>query len=72
VVPLLLRPNRAAEVLDISQSTLKRLVREGRLPVVRVNGCTRVRLSDLEAFVDRLAEAVADPDNEPEPAARAS
>ena len=56
VVPMLVKQETAAKVLDLSTSSLRRLVRDGKLPTVRVNGCTRIRVEDLRAFVERLDE----------------
>ena len=53
---MLVRLERAAEALDCSPSTVKRLVRAGALPVVKVNGSTRVRVCDLREFVEHLAD----------------
>ena len=52
--PLTLSYDRTAEVLDVSRSTLKRLVRTGAIPVVEVGGVPRVRAADLENYVARL------------------
>ena len=57
VTPLLLRQQRAAEVLDVSESALRRLIRSGQLPVVKVNGSTRVRVADLQSYVAALDAA---------------
>lgn len=54
VPPLLLTYDHAAEVLATSRSTLKRMVRSGVLPVVKVAGSPRVRKADLDAYVARL------------------
>jgi excisionase family DNA binding protein len=54
VQPRLLDYQEAAAVLAISQSTLKRLVRSGALPAVRVASMPRIRLSDLDAYVASL------------------
>jgi excisionase family DNA binding protein len=48
--PLLRLPDVAAE-LAVSLSTVKRLVRSGELPVVRVGVSVRVRRDDLRRFV---------------------
>jgi len=60
VTPLLLRLERTAEALDVSPSTLKRLIRDGQLPAVKVQGATRVRVADLQSYVEHLG---ADPDS---------
>lgn len=54
VAPLLLRLDRTAEALDCSPTTVKRLIRAGDLPAVKVHGATRVRVVDLQAYVERL------------------
>lgn len=56
VTRLLLRQQRAAEALDISESALRRLIRNHQLPVVKINGSTRVRVSDLQAYIEALDE----------------
>ena len=56
VTPLLLRLERTAEALDVSRSSVKRLIREGELAAVKVGGATRVRVEDLREYVERLAE----------------
>ncbi len=56
VTPLLLRLERTAEALDCSPTTVKRLVRCGDLPAVKVGGSTRIRVEDLRAFVEQLAQ----------------
>ena len=56
VTPLLVRFERAAEALDCSPSTVKRLVRAGTLPAVHVGGASRIRVDDLREFVERLAD----------------
>lgn len=55
MTPLALRVERTAEMLDLSPSSVKRLIRTGDLPAVKVGGATRVRVSDLQAFVEHLA-----------------
>lgn len=47
----LLRPQEAADRLTVSLSTLRRLIKDGRLPVVRVGHAIRIRPQDLEVFV---------------------
>jgi excisionase family DNA binding protein len=52
----LLRLDEAAEALQVSDSTIRRLVRDKELKVVRIGRAVRVRPEDLEAFIrDRLA-----------------
>jgi excisionase family DNA binding protein len=55
VTPMLLRLERTAEALDVSPSSVKRLIKAGELPAVKVNGATRVRVEDLRHYVETLA-----------------
>jgi excisionase family DNA binding protein len=50
----LLRPEDAAHVLSIGRSKLYELIASGRLASVMIDGCRRVRVEDLEAFVASL------------------
>ncbi len=56
VIPrrLLVTKSEAAEQLCVSLHTLERLISAGRLPLVHVEGAARVRVADLEAYVQRL------------------
>jgi excisionase family DNA binding protein len=51
---LLITKREAAEQLGISLRTIERLISSGRLPLVHVEGAARVRVSDLEAYVQGL------------------
>lgn len=52
---LMVRYETAARMLEVSMSTVKRLVRDGSLPVVHVGrGISRIRVADLEAFTAGL------------------
>lgn len=44
----------AADVLDVSVTSVKRLISRGELPAVKVGGATRVRTADLAGYVARL------------------
>ena len=55
VEPLILTLPQAAEVLGCSVSKVKTLIAAGQLPVIDFGGVRRVRRSDIEAFVERLA-----------------
>lgn len=52
--PLLLDLEDVSDALGVSVPTVKRLVRAGALPAVKVGGATRVRRCDLEAYVAGL------------------
>jgi excisionase family DNA binding protein len=51
---LLVTKSEAAEQLSVSLRTLERLISAGRLTLVHVEGAARVRVADLEAYVQRL------------------
>lgn len=54
VMALLLDLEDVSDALGVSVPTVKRLVRAGSLPAVKVAGATRVRRCDLEAYVAEL------------------
>jgi excisionase family DNA binding protein len=51
---LLITKSGAAEQLGVSLRTIERLISSGRLPLVHVEGAARVRVTDLEAYVEGL------------------
>jgi excisionase family DNA binding protein len=51
---LMVRYETAAGMLEVSMSTLKRLIKDGAVKPVRVGGTPRIRVADLEAFVISL------------------
>jgi excisionase family DNA binding protein len=69
-VRLLLSPAEAAAALSVSRSKLYRLLKQGRLESVRLDGNRRIPVSSLEALVQGLllgvTPAVDDKDLRPE------
>jgi excisionase family DNA binding protein len=53
---LLLRVPEAAHLLGLGQTTVHRLIRQGRLSVVKIDRSVRIKRSDLEQFVQRQGE----------------
>jgi excisionase family DNA binding protein len=51
---LLITKAEAGEQLGVSVRTVERLISSGRLPLVHVEGAARLRVTDLEAYVDTL------------------
>ena len=51
----LLNIDQACERLNVSESTLRRLVRSGQLPVVKLGNASRYRPSDIAALVNANA-----------------
>jgi len=54
---LLIKIPEVAARLGVSRAKVYELIAAGTLPAVKVDGCRRVRTSDLEAFVDGLSVA---------------
>lgn len=53
---LALRQSEVAELLGVSFDTVKRMVRAGELPVVRLRGSVRIPRKALEQWLDDNAE----------------
>lgn len=51
---LCMKFSRVADLLAVSERTVDRLVASGALPVVEVGGAPRVRIADLDAYVQGL------------------
>jgi excisionase family DNA binding protein len=51
----LLKARDAARMLSVSTSMIRKLVRTGRLAVVKIEGEHRFLIEDLEAFVNRYS-----------------
>ena len=51
--PKLLSVAQCAEALNVSTWTIRRLLRRGELPTVRIASRTLVKASDLASFVDK-------------------
>lgn len=52
-VPLLYKPDEAAEMLSVSPTTVKRLIASGELRAVKVLNDRRIARADLLEFVER-------------------
>ena len=51
-IPQLLRANDVARMLSVSRSFAYQLMERGELPTVRIGHALRVRIQDLEAFIE--------------------
>lgn len=51
---ILVSISRAARLIDLSESTVERMVADGHLPVVRVGARVLIRRTDLEAWAEGL------------------
>ena len=54
----LLKIQEVGDLLNISRATIYRLVREGHLPTVQIGRSRRVKLGDLDLFVDALNSTI--------------
>ena len=54
---LALKQTEVAELLGVSPDTVKRMIRDGELPVVRLRGSVRIPRRGLEQWVDEHTEA---------------
>lgn len=50
---VLLKPKEAAQALNISRSLVYQLIRSGELPVVRIKSAVRIKISDLNTFIEK-------------------
>jgi excisionase family DNA binding protein len=50
--PYVFSPSEAARYMSLSRSMVYKLIREGKLPIVRIGGVIRIRVQDIEAFFD--------------------
>jgi len=56
VSPKLLSYAATAQVLGVSERTVKRLVAAGDLTPVRIGGSARIRVEQLKDYIDRLTD----------------
>lgn len=54
--PALLKISDAARYLAMSDSSFRGLIREGEIQTLRINSDAVVRVSDLDALIERFAE----------------
>jgi len=54
----LLRGTEVANVLNVCRSFAYQLMREGKIPVVKMGRAVRVRESDLEDFIFRSTQSI--------------
>lgn len=56
---ILLTIEQAAEAIQMSKGWIRRAIKEGELPCIRLGHAMRVRPEDLIAYVDRKIEGTA-------------
>ncbi len=57
---LLLSPKEAAEMLSVSRSKLYELLAAGKVASVRIDGCRRISVEVLRAYVEQLSREEAE------------
>ncbi|MEQ9811534.1 MAG: helix-turn-helix domain-containing protein [Azospirillaceae bacterium] len=50
--PLLLSVRKTAELLDVSEATVWRRIKDGTLESVKIGGCTRVKYGSARAVAE--------------------
>ncbi len=63
---LVVTADEAASMLSVHSSTIWRWIAEGKLPSHKIGSCRRIRIADLEAFIDADASGAS---SESEPGA---
>ncbi len=56
-VKMMLSVAEAAQALSIGEMTAWKLIREGKLPSIKIGRSRRIKTADLERFVAELPEA---------------
>lgn len=51
IEPMLLNTRQTAKLLNISERTVFSLIKEGKLPSVKIGRCLRFSVADLETFI---------------------
>ncbi len=57
--PALVKVEEAARRMSISRAKTYELIGRGELRSVRIDGSRRVRVADLDAYIDRLGDLAA-------------
>ncbi len=47
------RPQQAAEMIGVSERTLRELMRQGQIPFAKLDRAVLIQVSELEAFIER-------------------
>lgn len=54
--PLAVRPQQAAEMIGVSERTLRELIRQGEIPHAKLDRAVLILVSELKAFIDRKSQ----------------
>lgn len=51
--PIAVRPQQAAEMIGVSERTLRELMRQGEIPFAKLDRAVLISVTELEAFIER-------------------
>ena len=51
--PIAVRPQQAAEMIGVSERTLRELMRQGEIPFAKLDRAVLIQVRELEAFIER-------------------
>lgn len=51
--PISVRPQQAAEMIGVSERTLRELMRQGEIPFAKLDRAVLIQVRELEAFIER-------------------
>lgn len=54
--PIAVRPQQAAEMIGVSERTLRELIRQGEIPHAKLDRAVLILVSELKAFIDRKSQ----------------
>lgn len=54
--PIAVRPVQAAEMIGVSERTLRELLRQGEIPHAKLDRAVLILVSELKAFIDRKSQ----------------
>ena len=57
LAPIAVRPLQAAELIGVSERTLRELMRQGEIPYAKLERAVLISVSELEAFIERRTKS---------------
>ncbi|MGJ8635582.1 MAG: helix-turn-helix domain-containing protein [Phycisphaerales bacterium] len=54
--PISVRPAQAAEMIGVSERTLRELLRQGEIPHAKLDRAVLILVSELKAFIERKTQ----------------
>lgn len=54
--PIAVRPVQAAEMIGVSERTLRELLRQGEIPHAKLDRAVLILVSELKAFIERKSQ----------------